>query len=70
MILPDKFEVGVPKPLFEFRIGGGGIDLGFPGSGYYTVSRDGKRFLVNAASEVPEEQQISVVLNWTAALKK
>lgn len=67
---PDKFEVGVPKPLFEFRIGGGGIDLGFPGSGYYTVSRDGKRFLVNASSEVPEEQQISVVLNWTGALKK
>lgn len=67
---PDKFEVGIPKPLFEFRIGGGGIDLGFPGSGYYTVTRDGKRFLVTSSSELPEKQQISVVLNWTANLRR
>ena len=67
---PDKFEVGIPQPLFEFRVGGGGIDLGFPGTGYYTVSRDGKRFLVTATAQLPENQQISVVQNWTAALKK
>jgi Tol biopolymer transport system component len=64
------FQVGVPSPLFEFRVGGAGIDLGFPGSGYYAAARDGKRFLVAASSEVPERQQITVILNWTAGLKR
>ena len=65
-----KFEVGVPRPLFEFRVGGAGIDLVFPGSGYYTAARDGKRFLVAASSEVPERQQINVILNWSANLNR
>lgn len=64
------FQVGPPRPLFEFRVGGAGIDLGFPGSGYYTAARDGKRFLVSASSEVPERQQITVILNWSANLNR
>jgi Tol biopolymer transport system component len=66
----DKFQVGVPKQLFELRVRGAGIDLGFPGSGYYTVTRDGKRFLVASAAEVPEKQRITVILNWSAGLNQ
>jgi serine/threonine protein kinase len=64
------FKVGPPRLLFELRIGGAGIDLGFPGSGYYTVTQDGKRFLAASGSEVPERQQISVMLNWTTNLNR
>jgi Tol biopolymer transport system component len=64
------FKVGVAKPLFEIRITGGGIDQSFPGNGYYAVTRDGKRFLVPSIPQTPERQQINVILNWTADLKK
>ena len=58
------FEAGEPKPLFELRAGG------FPGGGYYTAARDGKRFLVTALTDTEESQQITVVLNWAAGLKR
>jgi eukaryotic-like serine/threonine-protein kinase len=66
----DKFQVGVPKLLFELRVRGAGVDLGFPGSGYYTVTRDGKRFLVASSADVPDKQQITVILNWTPHLNQ
>jgi serine/threonine protein kinase len=66
----ETFQVGESSSLFEFRLGGAGIDLGFPGSGYYTPTRDGKRFLVASAPEEQELQRVVVVLNWTADLKK
>jgi eukaryotic-like serine/threonine-protein kinase len=66
----ETFQVGASRALFEIRLGGAGIDLGFPGSGYYTATRDGKRFLVASAPEEQELQQVVVVLNWTADLKK
>ncbi len=66
----STFNVGFARPLFEIRVGGAGIDRGFPGLGYYTAARDGKRFLVAGSPEIPERQQITVVLNWTADLKK
>ncbi|HSE31170.1 MAG TPA: protein kinase [Pyrinomonadaceae bacterium] len=66
----DKFQVGEPKPLFELRVRGAGIDVGFPGSGYYTVTRDGKRFLVASSAEVPEKQEITVILNWLTRLNQ
>ena len=64
------FKVGVTKPLFEIRVTGGGIDQSFPGNGYYAVTRDGNRFLVPSIPQTPERQQINVILNWTADLKK
>ena len=64
------FKVGVAQPLFEIRVSGAGIDRGFPGAGYYTAAHDGKRFLVAATPQAPEPQQIVVVLNWTADLKR
>ena len=64
------FKVGAARPLFAIRVGGAGVDRGFPGNGYYTPARDGKRFFVAGSPEVPEPQQITVVLNWTADLKR
>ncbi|HEY3039489.1 MAG TPA: hypothetical protein VGJ66_12185, partial [Pyrinomonadaceae bacterium] len=66
----STFKVGAPWPLFNIRIGGAGIDQGFPGNGYYAANRDGKRFLVASSAEAPERQQINVVVNWTADLKQ
>ncbi|HEX7174623.1 MAG TPA: hypothetical protein VF240_05005 [Pyrinomonadaceae bacterium] len=59
------FEAGVPRPLFEMRNVGG-----FPGGGGYDVTRDGKRFLVNTAAQEENPRPVTVVLNWTAGLKR
>ena len=63
------FTVGTARPLFEIRVFGT-VDQSFPGNGYYTTTRNGNRFLVPSLPETPERQQINVVLNWTADLKK
>ena len=66
MAVPVKtdptFEPGIGVPLFETRVTGF-----FP----YDVSADG-RFLMNAVAETdtPVSSPITVVLNWTAGLKK
>jgi len=54
---------GVPSALFQTRVG-----VGITANRtHYVPSRDGKRFLVNTdASPTP----ITVVLNWTAGVKK
>jgi eukaryotic-like serine/threonine-protein kinase len=60
-----RFEAGMPKPLFRALFPGwtvGGIE-------HYSVSSDGQRFLLNVPSE-DAFSPITVVLNWTAALKK
>ena len=57
-----RFEVGAVKPLFETRLG--------PAGGYqYDVSPDGQRFLINTVAEGTSKSPITVVTNWTAALK-
>jgi dipeptidyl aminopeptidase/acylaminoacyl peptidase len=56
---------GIPKPLFQTRVPTGVI----ANRTHYVPSRDGQRFLVNMALEaVPSA--ITVVVNWTATLKK
>jgi eukaryotic-like serine/threonine-protein kinase len=64
------FKVGVARPLFDIRSLGPGFDQIFPGIGYYTSARNGKRFLVPSLPETPQRQQVNVILNWTADLKK
>jgi Tol biopolymer transport system component/predicted Ser/Thr protein kinase len=54
-----KFEVSVPKPLFEMRSGP---------TGWFDVSKDG-RFLIPTPAE-QSSVPITVVVNWTAGLKK
>jgi eukaryotic-like serine/threonine-protein kinase len=71
MAVPVKaeatFEGGVPKALFPTMFGGQ-VGGGFE---HYRVTPDGQRFLINT---LPEGQRssapITVVLNWSAVLKK
>ena len=56
-------EVGAVRQLFEIRRGGPGY--------VYDVTADGQRFLVNTAVEQKEPSApITLVVNWTADLKK
>ncbi len=59
----SDFSVGEARALVETRISSW-ERLG----GQYAVTADGQRFLVNTASDTP--LPITLVLNWTAALKK
>jgi Tol biopolymer transport system component len=63
------FQVGVVRPLFEVRR----RLAAWPpyGTGWnYDVSADGQRFLVNTVTEQATPTPITVVVNWTAGLKK
>jgi Tol biopolymer transport system component len=55
----SQFEAGVPTPLFQTHLAGVGYD----------VSKDG-RFLIPTAVEQNATVPITVVVNWTAGLKK
>ena len=57
-----SFNVGAVKPLFETRSTGV--------RSRFDVSADGQRFLINTAEAQAAQAPITVVLNWTAALKK
>jgi serine/threonine protein kinase len=56
---------GPPRPLFQTRVAAGVTTL----RTHYVPSRDGKRFLVNVATDTAASP-ITVELNWAAALKK
>jgi serine/threonine protein kinase/Tol biopolymer transport system component len=60
-----SFEVGVVKTLFQ---AGAGATIGLRYR--YGVSADGQRFLINTAPAEAASAPITVVLNWTAGLKK
>jgi hypothetical protein len=40
------------------------------GSSRYVASADGQRFLINSLPEEETSAPVTVVLNWTAALKR
>jgi serine/threonine protein kinase/Tol biopolymer transport system component len=64
-----SFEVGAPKTLFRTGIlggNGGGPTIAWR----YAVSKDGQRFLINAAPEEVASAPITIDTNWTAELKK
>jgi eukaryotic-like serine/threonine-protein kinase len=56
-------EYDAPKALFQTMFREGAY-------GSYAVSRDGRRFLINVPPQAGDVTPITVVLNWTAALKK
>ena len=58
----ESFGVGVVKSLFQARTAGTGIP--------YDVSADGQHFLLNTFPEQTASAPITIVLNWTAGLKK
>ena len=62
--LAAKFRAGVPKSLFQAR-GLASIAAALRAS----VARDGKRFLLVTTGETTESP-LTVLLNWTSALKK
>jgi serine/threonine protein kinase len=55
-------QASVPQPLFQTRAAG----IQFR----YAVTADGRRFLVNSAAEQAASAPATVVLNWTAGLKR
>ncbi|PWT89248.1 MAG: hypothetical protein C5B55_11695 [Blastocatellia bacterium] len=61
-----QFEFATPKPLFKTRI------LGVEGSIYheYDVSPDGQRFLIGTLIGDTKAAPPTVIMNWTALLKK
>jgi serine/threonine protein kinase/Tol biopolymer transport system component len=58
-----SFQVGAVKPLFGTQAAPGGRNR-------YDVSPEGQRFLINTAPEQTSSSPITIVLNWTAGLKK
>jgi hypothetical protein len=68
------FDAGVPHPLFEARY----TNLPHPGTGGgsyhpFSVSPDGQRFLIPILASKPDatvSAPITVVLNWTAGIRR
>jgi len=63
-----RFETGPPVPLFRTKI----LPQGSQSTWFFTaydVSADGQRFLINGPPDDPGPQ-ITVILNWSAAVKK
>jgi hypothetical protein len=58
-------EVGTPKLLFEARLA-----RTYSGRNRYDVTDDGKRFLMFVPVEETPGSPMTVVVNWTAALKQ
>jgi hypothetical protein len=56
---------GIPQTLFQTRASSGVT----ANRTHYVPSRDGQRFLINMAADAVASP-ITIVLNWTAALKK
>lgn len=65
----SALEIGTAVPLFKARLlNGPVIATGFRAQ--YDVARDGQRFLLNVPLEETQASTITVVVNWTAGLKK
>jgi hypothetical protein len=60
------FEAGTPRPLFHARFPTASAPFGRT----YCVTSDGQRFLVTRVMEEDKAIPITVVLNWTADLKR
>jgi Tol biopolymer transport system component len=58
------FETSAPKTLFQTQV------VRYEAPNRYLVTGDGQRFLVNSPVEEVSQTPITVVLNWTAGLKK
>jgi Tol biopolymer transport system component len=57
---------GVPRSLFQTRI----LEGMEPQRTHYVPSRDGRKFLINTSAADPAPNPITVVLNWTAWVRK
>lgn len=62
--LGSTVETGAPKALFQTQV------VRYEAPNRYVVTGDGQRFLVNSPVEQTSQTPITVILNWTAQLKK
>jgi serine/threonine protein kinase/Tol biopolymer transport system component len=62
----SQIPAGPPQALFQFRSGAPQFDA----SQLYAVTKDGKRFLVNARSGQTSQSPLTVVVNWPATIQK
>jgi dipeptidyl aminopeptidase/acylaminoacyl peptidase len=63
-----QFQAGQPRPLFEdLNLGAHTLTAG---GSHYAVSGDGKRVLIFEPISSNTEPSLTVVVNWTAGLKK
>ncbi|MGQ0762503.1 MAG: protein kinase domain-containing protein [Acidobacteriota bacterium] len=65
VIVGSSLSIGVPHRLFDFRSGNGLITVA-----PYSASADGKRFLLNTLVDESGGAPLTIVLNWTADLKR
>ena len=70
-VVQGAIDAGTPVALFPTRLATGSnmLAAGFNSSAQYAVSPDG-RFLMNVSAEDAVMSPITIVLNWTAGLKK
>jgi hypothetical protein len=61
----SQFAAGVPQVLFRTAAP---VFNNIPGQ--YAATKDGKRFLVNTTPQQSSEAPLTVVVNWTAAIRK
>jgi Tol biopolymer transport system component len=61
----QTMEAGTPLALFQTRI----VRRPVPQKSQYAVRPDGQRFLINMIVEEPTASPITIVANWTRALK-
>jgi protease II len=66
----STFEAVAANPLFDTHVRGFSLNLGISSRDNYAVSSDGQRFLRNDLTEISASTPITVVLNWTADLKR
>ena len=60
------FSAGTPRALFDVEV----PEPNPPFPTDYAVTADGQRFLVNTVVDQPTRPALTVILNWTAGLKK
>jgi hypothetical protein len=60
------FEPGLPKGLFQTRVPA----LTVYDRNLYAVTKDGQRFLINTVVDEAVSSPVTLVLNWTAGLKR
>jgi eukaryotic-like serine/threonine-protein kinase len=61
----ENFAASAAAPLFEFRVGSSNAFFA-----PYAVTDDGQRFLLNAIVETEVAAPLTVVVNWTAEVKR
>jgi hypothetical protein len=60
------FSAGVPRALFDVQV----PEQTAPFPTDYAVTHDGQQFLINTIVDQPTRPALTVIVNWTAELKK